>query len=87
MTTDTAHQVTSIDRPRRHTWPKEGEQGYVRTARCDDGNERVAKVCKTCAIARITVIPPHGYAWHEWMHPNSDKVFRCESTPPCQGVP
>lgn len=66
----------------RHKWPHAGEDGYRHIARCLDGNERFFRVCKTCGITRVTVIPARGYAWHEWKVKNGDS-FQCESTPPC----
>ena len=78
-------EVVINTRPRKHRWPDEGEPGFVRTLRADDGNEHIDKVCLLCGMTRTTVINPRGHAWHEWTT-RAGQRWIGELTPPCLGV-
>lgn len=72
---------------RKHSWPKEGDEGYRRLSGVDtsDGNDRTERVCTHCSMVKITVHPPHGDPWREW-RTKDGKVWRGEATPPCLPV-
>ena len=66
---------------RRHSWPDELKH-VVSAHETRDGNEHHIKQCVHCGMTRITIIPPHGFAWHEWVTPEG-KLWVGELVPPC----
>jgi hypothetical protein len=63
----------------RHAWDHANER---RLSSGPDGNARNERDCIHCGMTRITVIPPHGFPWHEW-RTREGKVWVGEATPPC----
>jgi hypothetical protein len=65
----------------RHRWDIHREQR--RAADCfADGCGRTIRVCANCGLRKVTVHPPQGFPFHEWMTPD-DQIWRSEMTPPC----
>ena len=79
-------EVVINTKPRRHRWPDEGQPGFTRTLRANDGNEHIDKVCVLCGMTRTTIITPHRHAWHEWTTKAGQRWIG-ELTPPCVGTP
>lgn len=65
---------------RRHRWKDEGSPTPVRDPK--SGNDIRKRVCIHCEMTRVTVIPPQGDAWHEWITKDG-KPWKGEATPPC----
>ena len=65
----------------RHEWDHDSEK---RIAACatHDGNARNARGCIKCRMTKVTVIPPYGLPWHEWVTQDG-KTWIGEATPPC----
>ena len=68
-------------KPPRHEWDHAGER-RLNGFDAADGNARNERTCVKCGIVRITIIPPHGYPWHEWRTKNGG-TYVGEATPPC----
>lgn len=85
--TSTVDVVFTDTKPSRHKWPRQGDVGFTHTLAHEskDGNERFERICKACGMTRITIVPPRGWAWHEWKRKRGDVSFQMESTPPCPG--
>jgi hypothetical protein len=45
--------------------------------------DQTERTCLTCGLVKITVHPPHGYAWREWRMPGQVQV-QVDGTPPCR---
>jgi hypothetical protein len=67
--------------PRRHRWDRE-QVKYLAHIECSDGNSRTLTPCLQCEMVKVTVIPPHGFPWHEW-RTRAGSVWVGEATPPC----
>ena len=65
----------------RHEW-NDGAERRLAATDAGDGNARNERDCLHCGMTRITVIPPHGYPWHEW-RTRDGQVWVGEATPPC----
>ena len=66
----------------RHKWPDDKRATVLVAHETPDGNERHERTCLQCGMTRITVVPPHGYPWHEW-RTRDGQVWVGEATPPC----
>jgi len=64
---------------RRHKWDHEREQRLAGTDRLLSCN---IKQCLVCRMKKITMIPPYGFPWHEWLTADG-KTWVGETTPPC----
>jgi hypothetical protein len=69
----------SEQKPRRHRWDNASEQRFAAT---DSQNAYNAKRCSLCGMTKYTVIPPHGFPWHEWATADG-KSWSGDATPPC----
>lgn len=78
---DTKQTPMIAYKPRRHKWDNETEKRIAATE-FSDGNARNIKSCQVCSMKRITVIPPNGFPWHEWLTADGRKWVG-ETTPPC----
>lgn len=74
----------------RHRWPDPEDRHVVLSCESRDGNEHHVRQCLKCGMVRITVIPPNGFAWHEWVaFPRDGKSSPASigsATPPCRPV-
>ena len=69
--------------PRNHRW-NYAEERRLAASEFPDGNARTLRPCLFCGITKITVHPPSGLAWREWISPKApDQRFQYEHTPPC----
>jgi len=80
----TAQTVEELPIVRKHNWDLDTER-RIAAAEFPDGNGRTIRVCKLCGLSRITVHPPHGYPWPEFLYPGAKLPFQCDHTPPCPG--
>jgi hypothetical protein len=82
--TEQSPVIGEIKPVRHHDW-KNAEQREVAAHESPDGCDRIEKTCPICKIVRITVMPPHGFPFHLWRHPDDRKrtEFPAEATPPC----
>jgi hypothetical protein len=72
-------------KPRRHSWPKEGQEGYARVLPTDDdANEYSIRTCAICGVMKVTVHPPRGFAFRLWRKPTGETSR--QFMPPCAGV-
>jgi len=64
-----------------HRWDYDNER---RLAGQDqpDGNARNIRSCLKCGMIMATIIPPHGYPWHEYTL-STGSIIRSEKRPPC----
>jgi hypothetical protein len=68
----------------RHRWDIDRERRLAATCFAD-GCSRTYRVCEYCNLTKITVIPPHGFPWREWITADGIKS-RGERTPPCDST-
>jgi hypothetical protein len=69
--------------PRKHRWDYQNERRLDST-QFDDGNARTERDCIFCHLTKVTVHPPSGFAWREWISPKAPtQRFQCDQTPPC----
>lgn len=77
--TATDEQPDIEPKPRRHRWDNDREQRIAGDASNLPCNVRV---CGTCGMRKITMLPPHGFPWHEWLTAEGQR-WSGEATPPC----
>lgn len=69
--------------PRKHRW-NYAEERRIAASEFPDGNARTLRSCLFCDLTKITVHPPSGLAWREWISAKAPQQrFQCEHTPPC----
>lgn len=66
-------------KPRRHRWDHDSEKRFAAEGERLAYNE---KVCQVCKIKKLTIQPPSGFPWHEWVTANG-KTWTGDATPPC----
>jgi hypothetical protein len=71
----------AITRAPRHDW-KNASQREIPACESPDGCDRIDRICPTCKIMRITVMPPRGCGYHLWRHENG-KQIPLSRVPPC----
>jgi hypothetical protein len=68
-------------KPARHEWDHRNSR-LLSGFGAADGCARNERTCFKCGVVRITVMPPHGYPWHEWRTKDGG-MYVGEATPPC----
>jgi hypothetical protein len=77
-----AATLTPADRPRLHRWDEDTIQ-RIAASDSDNGCSQTHRTCLHCGLIRITMHPPQGFPWPEFMLPESRVRFRMDRTPHC----
>jgi hypothetical protein len=70
------------DTPRRHRWDDENIL-RIPAHESDNGCSQTHRTCLHCQIVRITMHPPQGFPWPEFILPGKVMSERFDLTPPC----
>ena len=66
-------------KPRRHKWDQDSEKRFAAEGNRLAYNE---KICMTCHIKKLTIHPPSGFPWNEWVTA-AGTTWTGDATPPC----
>ena len=70
-----------FDRGSRHKW----REPVTLTDETATGCEETHRTCVVCGMVKITVHPPQGLPWREWIAPSGMRAT-LTATPPCIAV-
>ena len=80
---ETLPTIEIVSRKRRHKWDEDGIKRFAALT-TTSGCGETWRTCLLCQTIRITVHPPHGLPWPEFILPGATARVALAMTPECQ---